>query len=53
MSLFFALVLVAIAWFMSTIINGLPELWHIGFSIGPWWLTAALIASALAWFISD
>jgi hypothetical protein len=52
MSLFFALILIAIAWLMSSFIDGIPHVWHLT-ALAPRWLEGALVLGLLAWFVSD
>jgi hypothetical protein len=52
MSLFFTLVLIAIAWLFSTLIDGIPHLWQL-FTLAPLWLLGLLLAGVIAWFVSD
>lgn len=52
MSLLFALVLIAIAWMMSGVVDTLP---HIGVSLSgiTGWLACLLLVAILAWGMSD
>jgi lipopolysaccharide export LptBFGC system permease protein LptF len=52
MSLIYGLVLIAIAWVVSTLIGGLTE---IGTLLGslPTWLTLIALSAAIAWLVSD
>jgi hypothetical protein len=52
MSLFFALVLIAIAWLISSFIDGIPHLWHL-FALTPLWLGVLIAAGVMAWLVSD
>jgi hypothetical protein len=55
MSLFFTMVLIAIAWLMSAFINGMAHLWHLTTLLAaiPLWLVGAIAVGLLAWFVSD
>ncbi|MEL6382355.1 MAG: hypothetical protein AAFQ89_07765 [Cyanobacteria bacterium J06626_18] len=52
MSLIFSIVLIAIAWLLSALVDGLPYVWHI-FGMVPSWLFWIVSASIIAWFVSD
>ena len=52
MSFIFGLGLIAIAWILSALINGVPEFWHL-FDRLPWWVLGIGITSAIAWFVSE
>lgn len=52
MSIFYCLVLIAIAWALSAFTIGLLHVWHL-FSVLPLWLTGLLLASAIALFVSE
>lgn len=52
MVFFMALILLAIAYFMTVFINGLLDLWHV-FAIMPRWLSLGLAATIFAVFITN
>ena len=52
MSFIYCLVLIAIAWVLSALVNGVNDIWFI-FGNSPLWLTAIVISSAIAWLVSD
>ncbi|HEY9889812.1 MAG TPA: hypothetical protein V6D02_15500 [Candidatus Obscuribacterales bacterium] len=52
MSLIWALVLIAIAWALSSVIDAIPHLWQ-GVAIAPGWLIALVVVAGLAWLVSD
>lgn len=52
MGLFWGVILIAIAWFFSSLIDGIPNLWHLTNGL-PLWLIGLLTASAIAYFVSE
>jgi len=52
MSFIVGLILIAIAWFFSALINGMLETWHL-FDRLPLWLMGVVLASAIAYFVSE
>jgi hypothetical protein len=55
MSLFFTLVLIAIAWLMSAFIDGMAHFWHLTtlVTLTPLWVVGAIAIGLLAWFVSE
>ncbi|MDB9527438.1 hypothetical protein PN498_15675 [Oscillatoria sp. CS-180] len=53
MSLIFTLILIAIAYLVTAVIDGLPHL--VGYLLPPTplWLVAAVVVSIVAWLISE
>ncbi|MEM6836550.1 MAG: hypothetical protein AAF609_06810 [Cyanobacteria bacterium P01_C01_bin.120] len=52
MGLLWGFVLVAIAWFFASLIDGIPDLWHLTNWL-PTWLVGLVVVSAIAAFISE
>lgn len=52
MSLFFCFVLIAIAWLLSAVIDGMAHLGQL-LAILPLWLEGAIVVGLLAWLVGE
>jgi len=52
MSLIFALILIVLARMLSDLIDGIPNVWGMGFGL-PTWLLGAVLVGLVAWLIGE